>query len=1054
MPSDDDDSLMKDLDEMSSPLHESSLRYWDPTNLPGSPSSTAAATAASPGRKPQRLRKELLAAFQRPILPLSPNSELRLLIMKNQPNAPENDNFGNTAPLPPRIPRRAREKDHEVIHPPWRSTERYSRAVPSNHSTTIMDFRTGESMQSSLPTSRSREVSNRLAILDNARELSIFGSEDDGFVSTSSSEDSTSTSDYHRSDPRIVDEQDEDDSNDDDDTPTSSSLSDSRHRLNQSPMEYDKRPMSRHPQYPPWQASSSQSDPSYMNDSEDLTTTASSSVFEHLPLPSSETTGSSSHLGSVQYLPTISEETPTADKRIEQTRQALREAEQKRESLRISLSHDEPTLKDESEKRKRTTWPLYMGLMCFLLGVFVFITVYSVTREDRRSSNRSFPTNGSCQQALPVINMVGDTLRGEFFLDASRSSSVDCGDQSIDGNLLWYYIEGTDQRIQASTCSSTEVSSELDTQLSVFTGSCGDLKCVGTSGQLCGSHGSVGWFAELNKGYYIVVSSSGTSSSGRFALALDSPSENSSCDDATRVEHSHLPMPGSTRNLPIDSDAIETCFSNQGSIPTAWYQFVGTGSVMCIDVQTDPYLIPEVAMSFSVLRRGTDCRSLSCQGLGYTMYGWKKESRAVALETIAGNQYMISVGGVRNDSEGDFALKVFLPHSNAFCEAAEPLELGAEPFTGGNLTTACNIELPVCSGTLNRGGLWYSIQGTGEIFEVEFSGLSCWDESGPVSSVTIFRSNGEDCSDLECIDSRPRECSDGSTRVATQWFAEVSVTYMVLVQSTDPTRFEVSVRPLEGDEVDICQGASLLEIAGDTVVGSTSEAQTPDLGLCYSPGSPGVWFQVEGTGNSLKASTCHPDTNYSTAITIVSGVCSDPQCTPTQVTTCDGQQSMAYWDSVKGLSYYIYVHGRQVTDVGSFALTIEEDSLDATNDFCGSAQAVQVPSTVYGSTLQASDDSTYSSICGVLTTAPGVWYTVVGNGQFITASLCGSTTTYDTQLYLFAGENCRDLTCVTFNEDGCGLQSEITWKSEPDMQYFLLVSGFGVDVGEFEMRVI
>ena len=86
--------------------------------------------------------------------------------------------------------------------------------------------------------------------------------------------------------------------------------------------------------------------------------------------------------------------------------------------------------------------------------------------------------------------------------------------EPIDSHLLWYNIEGTDQ--QASTSSSNEVSPELDTHLSVLTaGSCGDLNCIGTVGQLCG------WFDELSKGYYIVVSSSGTSSSGRFVLALD-----------------------------------------------------------------------------------------------------------------------------------------------------------------------------------------------------------------------------------------------------------------------------------------------------------------------------------------------------------------------------------------------------------------------------------------------------------------------------------------------------------------------------------------------------
>jgi hypothetical protein len=83
-------------------------------------------------------------------------------------------------------------------------------------------------------------------------------------------------------------------------------------------------------------------------------------------------------------------------------------------------------------------------------------------------------------------------------------------------------------------------------------------------------------------------------------------------------------------------------------------------------------------------------------------------------------------------------------------------------------------------------------------------------------------------------------------------------------------------------------------------------------------------------------------------------------------------------------------------------------------------------------------------------TAPGVWYKVVGNGQNITASLCGST--FDTKIFVYTG-TAGSLTCLTYNDDFCSAQSEVTFASTLNTTYHILVTGYGSAKGAFTLNV-
>ena len=102
------------------------------------------------------------------------------------------------------------------------------------------------------------------------------------------------------------------------------------------------------------------------------------------------------------------------------------------------------------------------------------------------------------------------------------------------------------------------------------------------------------------------------------------------------------------------------------------------------------------------------------------------------------------------------------------------------------------------------------------------------------------------------------------------------------------------------------------------------------------------------------------------------------------------------------------------------------------NDEACDAEAVAVPSVTAGSTSSATFDG--APTCVTSNTAPGVWYTVTGTGNEMTASTCpdnGGSSTYDSKISVFCLD-CETPTCVTGNDDSCSssfLLSTATWCS-------------------------
>ncbi len=128
------------------------------------------------------------------------------------------------------------------------------------------------------------------------------------------------------------------------------------------------------------------------------------------------------------------------------------------------------------------------------------------------------------------------------------------------------------------------------------------------------------------------------------------------------------------------------------------------------------------------------------------------------------------------------------------------------------------------------------------------------------------------------------------------------------------------------------------------------------------------------------------------------------------------------------------------------------------NDFCSNAVNVTLDTPVSGNTDCSTFDAIASNLptCGTSLSAQGNWYTVTGNGLDYVASLCGSA--YDTKIHVFTGD-CSDastLTCVDGNDDAfgvCSPQSEIGFPTNDGEDYYIYVSGFGTNTGDYTLTI-
>ncbi|HEU4718171.1 MAG TPA: hypothetical protein VFU15_10065, partial [Bacteroidia bacterium] len=161
-----------------------------------------------------------------------------------------------------------------------------------------------------------------------------------------------------------------------------------------------------------------------------------------------------------------------------------------------------------------------------------------------------------------------------------------------------------------------------------------------------------------------------------------------------------------------------------------------------------------------------------------------------------------------------------------------------------------------------------------------------------------------------------------------------------------------------------------------------------------------------------------------------------------------GLQSYLTWACPSNAVYRVLASQYYCTTNATSA-TMAYKIMPPPNDDCVNATYIGVPSTVVGNTIYANPD--VAPTCTTSDAAGGgVWYEVMGDGNQMTASLCGSS--FDTRLRIFSG-SCGALVCEGGNDDFCATQSQVTWCSVNGTLYYILVHGNGAATGDFTLAM-
>ena len=165
-----------------------------------------------------------------------------------------------------------------------------------------------------------------------------------------------------------------------------------------------------------------------------------------------------------------------------------------------------------------------------------------------------------------------------------------------------------------------------------------------------------------------------------------------------------------------------------------------------------------------------------------------------------------------------------------------------------------------------------------------------------------------------------------------------------------------------------------------------------------------------------------------------------------------------------GVSFTI--GGAVVYSVGAGGATVGSTLVSGTNcvppvppanDLICNATPVTCGQTLNGTTVNATPNGTGEGLaCGGFTqNQPGVWYSIVGTGNNINASLCG--TGWDSRIQVFTGANCNTVNCVGGNDNNgplcAGNAASFSWLAVNGQTYYILVSGATAATSAFTLSM-
>ena len=395
----------------------------------------------------------------------------------------------------------------------------------------------------------------------------------------------------------------------------------------------------------------------------------------------------------------------------------------------------------------------------------------------------------------------------------------------------------------------------------------------------------------------------------------------------------------------------------------------------------------------------------------------------------------------------------------------------------------------------NHPGLWYSVNGTGQVLKASIhteqqppnsDDINSNHNNTAITQLAILRGDrvyDGGCDSLQCVKTgaptlttsdpttTTNEAASGWT---TYWSTEPGATYYLYAYGMGS--FQIVLTEQTRPENDTPKGALEIQV-GDSMEGSTAYASRDrDIVVCSNNDDaetlhPGVWFQVQGTGLPLQVQLKTVVDGYVSQVSIYSKLfdCVEQiehhEFYNLGSAAWDPISSAAVWDSIQGETYYILVQGGlepENYETGTFELTILQDSRPD-NNHCSLASKLSVGQTAGSSTSFATMNSdlrlcSQSGAAEENLKAPGVWYLIrdiQGPHQVSVSSA------YSAGVTVFVGDHCSALKCMDgsnnisldFANSAPSASNTVTWDAKDSETYYVLVHGIDSMVGTFDISV-
>lgn len=687
------------------------------------------------------------------------------------------------------------------------------------------------------------------------------------------------------------------------------------------------------------------------------------------------------------------------------------------------------------------------------------------------------PVNDLCADALPIA--CGDVVQGNNY-NSTVSVDESCAEINA-GNGVWYTMVGTGEDVTVSTCSPN---TDFDTELVVTSGDCASQTCVAANDDdfNCPDNGlfsTLTFYAEPGETYNIYVSNYDPTSGtpfGEFELSVTCACPTIDAGSLT-ADAASVCMSGGSATVSATENVAPT-------VPTGYavaYVLTSGAGLDIVDVQASPSfsvaaagdytihtLVLDPADQATLLAETTGggvaallsgnggtplCGALDVTGAPVTVNPEPTATLSGDVTVCDGNaeQIQIDLTGV-----GPWDVVLATPSQNVDLLAITSSPMMVNVVSAGSYTLV-SVNDANCPGT---------VSGTATVTE-DLTAESAWSFAQVTNTLDVDFTDAS----LNSPTSWLWDFGDGNTSTAaspTHTYA-ADGTYTVCLTVTNNCGSDSACAAVVVDPVslapanDLCGGAITVN-CGDVVSGNTDNATADDAPQGVSEG---LWYVFSGTGDNVTASTCDA-ADFDTEIVVSTGSCGNLTFLANNdddFTNCTGNTSQLTFATQVGVDYYIYVGDYSTTvggtNTGNFDLSITcvAPPQAPANDLCSGAVAVTCGSTTAGTTVGSTATDVPNGEFGTPVSSEGVWYSITGTGDIITAATCGAT--WDMEIVVVEGACGGAQTFVASDDDGCdpGLQSIVSWSSTLGVEYYIYVADFSTTTGpngnegEFDLAI-